>query len=119
MYDICQREIEEKFILGREESPIQISDDKGQSLLYNLKEWCHSLFRYSGKGPIQKNEWLLDLAIGSIFHAFPDQRGDLLCRPHRSFHAPLRVVRLAEHPGKVEAVLVIRIALAQVSSIVG
>lgn len=43
-------------------------DDKGQSLLYNLKERCHSLFRYSGKGPTQKNEWLLDLAIGSIFH---------------------------------------------------
>jgi hypothetical protein len=43
-------------------------DDKGQSLLYNLKERCHSLFRYSGKGPIHKNEWLLDLAIGSIFH---------------------------------------------------
>jgi hypothetical protein len=43
-------------------------DDKGQSLLYNLKERSHSLFRYSGKGPIHKNEWLLDLAIGSIFH---------------------------------------------------
>ena len=43
-------------------------DDKGQSLLYNLKERCHSLFRYSGKGPIHENEWLLDLAIGSIFH---------------------------------------------------
>lgn len=43
-------------------------DDKGQSLLYNLKEQCHSLFQYMGKGPIHKNEWLLDLAIGSIFH---------------------------------------------------
>ena len=43
-------------------------DDKGQSLLYNLKEQCHSSFRYKGKGPLQKNEWLLDLAIGSIFH---------------------------------------------------
>ena len=43
-------------------------DDKGQSLLYNLKEQCHSIFRYMGKGPLQKNEWLLDLAIGSIFH---------------------------------------------------
>jgi hypothetical protein len=43
-------------------------DDKGQSLLYNLKEQCHSLFRYQGKKPIYKNEWLLDLAIGSIFH---------------------------------------------------
>ena len=43
-------------------------DERGQSLLYNLKERCHSLFRYRGKGPIHKNEWLLDLAIGSIFH---------------------------------------------------
>jgi len=43
-------------------------DDKGQSLLYNLKEQCHSLFRYQGKKPIHKNEWLLDLVIGSIFH---------------------------------------------------
>jgi hypothetical protein len=43
-------------------------DDKGQSVLYNLKEQCHSFFRYKGKKPIQKNEWLLDLVIGSIFH---------------------------------------------------
>ena len=43
-------------------------DDKGQSLLYNSKEQCHSLFRYKGKKPIYKNGWLLDLVIGSIFH---------------------------------------------------
>lgn len=43
-------------------------DDKGQSLLYDLKEQCHSLFRNMGKEPGHKNEWLLDLAIGSIFH---------------------------------------------------
>ncbi len=43
-------------------------DDKGQSLLYNLKEQCHSLFRYKGKTPTHKNQWLLDLVIGSIFH---------------------------------------------------
>ena len=43
-------------------------DDKGRSILYNLKEQCHSLFRHTGKGPLHKNEWLLDLAIGSIFH---------------------------------------------------
>jgi tetratricopeptide (TPR) repeat protein len=43
-------------------------DDKGQSLLYDLKEKCHSLFRFTGKGPDNRNEWLLDLAIGSIFH---------------------------------------------------
>ena len=43
-------------------------DDRGQSLLYTLKEQSHSLFRIGAKGPVQKNEWLLDLAIGSIFH---------------------------------------------------
>ena len=43
-------------------------DDRGQSLLYNLKEQSHSLFRYMGNRPLHKNEWLLDLAIGSIFH---------------------------------------------------
>jgi len=43
-------------------------DDKGQSPLYNLKEQSHSLFRNKGKESLYKNEWLLDLAIGSIFH---------------------------------------------------
>ncbi len=43
-------------------------DDRGQTPLYDLKERCHSLFRYMEKEPLQKNEWLLDLAIGSIFH---------------------------------------------------
>jgi len=43
-------------------------DDRGQSPLYLLKERCHSLFRFLGTGPFHKKEWLLDLAIGSIFH---------------------------------------------------
>lgn len=43
-------------------------DDKGQSLLYNLKEQCHSLFRDKGKKTIHQKEWLLDVVIGSIFH---------------------------------------------------
>jgi tetratricopeptide (TPR) repeat protein len=43
-------------------------DDKGQSILYDLKEKCHSLFRHTEKGTNNRNEWLLDLAIGSIFH---------------------------------------------------
>ena len=43
-------------------------DDKGQSLLYALKEQSHSLFRDMEQDPVHKNEWLLDLAIGSIFH---------------------------------------------------
>lgn len=43
-------------------------DDRGQSLLYNLKEQSHSLFRDKGKESFYKNDWLLDLVIGSIFH---------------------------------------------------
>src|SRR4030042_6654678 len=43
-------------------------DDKGQSLLYNVKEQCHAIFRYIETGPFHKKEWLLDLDIGSIFH---------------------------------------------------
>jgi tetratricopeptide (TPR) repeat protein len=43
-------------------------DDRGRSLLYKLKEQSHSLFRVGAKGPVHRNEWLLDLAIGSIFH---------------------------------------------------
>jgi len=33
-----------------------------------LKEQSHSLFRNEGSKPVHKNEWLLDLVIGSIFH---------------------------------------------------
>ena len=43
-------------------------DDRGQSILYLLKEQCHSLFRNMETGPFHKKEWLLDLVIGSIFH---------------------------------------------------
>ena len=68
--EVAFREIFKKYKEGRLRfSDIGVwVDDKGQSLLYNLKEQCHSLFRYKGKKPIQKNEWLLDLVIGSIFH---------------------------------------------------
>ena len=43
-------------------------DDKGRSLLYKLKEKSHSLFRSSKGGTFHRKEWLLDLAIASIFH---------------------------------------------------
>jgi hypothetical protein len=43
-------------------------DDQGQSLLFTLREQSHSLFRQMGKGSFHRREWLLDLAIGSIFH---------------------------------------------------
>lgn len=43
-------------------------DDKGHSLLYNLKEQSHKIFRNKEKKNFQYREGLLDLAIGSIFH---------------------------------------------------
>lgn len=68
--EVAFQEIFEKYKKGRLRFP-DIGgwvDDKGQSLLYNLKEQSHSLFRAGSKGPVHRNEWLLDLAIGSIFH---------------------------------------------------
>jgi len=68
--EVAFQEISEKYKKGR----LGFSDignwvdDKGHSLLYNLKEQSHSLFRAGEKGPVHRNEWLLDLAIGSIFH---------------------------------------------------
>ncbi len=43
-------------------------DDRGESVLYLLKEQCHTIFRFIGIGRFHKKEWLLDLVIGSIFH---------------------------------------------------
>lgn len=68
--EVAFQEIFKKYKQGR----LQFSDithwidDRGQSLLYLLKEECHSIFRYVSTKPFQRKEWLLDLAIGSIFH---------------------------------------------------
>ncbi len=68
--EVAFQEIFKKYRKGR----LQFSDiahwidDRGQSLLYLLKEECHSIFRYVGTRPFHRKEWLLDLAIGSIFH---------------------------------------------------
>jgi tetratricopeptide (TPR) repeat protein len=43
-------------------------DDRGDSLLYLLKEHCHAIFRFTTTDSLHRKEWLLDLAIGSIFH---------------------------------------------------
>lgn len=44
----------------------KLVDDKGQSLLFNLKKICHSLFR--GNHFSSDKEQLLDLAVSSLFH---------------------------------------------------
>ena len=68
--EVAFQEILKKYREGRLRfSDIDVwVDDKGKSLLYNLKEQCHSLFRDKGKKTIHKKEWLLDVVIGSIFH---------------------------------------------------
>lgn len=43
-------------------------DDKGQSLLYDLKEKSRRIFRQTNHQSFHRKEWVLDLAIGSIFH---------------------------------------------------
>ena len=68
--EVAFQEISKKYKEGR----LRFSDignwvdDKGQSLLYNMKEQCHAIFRHNETGHFHKKEWLLDLAIGSIFH---------------------------------------------------
>ena len=42
--------------------------DTGNSLLYTLKERCHTIFRNNRTGTFHSKESLLDLAVGSIFH---------------------------------------------------
>lgn len=68
--EVAFREIYKKFKGGRLHfTDIEAwVDDKGKSLLYNLKEQCHSLYRYREKMSLHKNQWVLDLVIGSIFH---------------------------------------------------
>ncbi len=44
----------------------RLVDDKGQSLLFNLKKTCHTLFRRNDSS--SNKEQLFDLAVSSIFH---------------------------------------------------
>jgi len=46
----------------------ELVDATGSSPLYDLKERCHSRFRYQEGEPINEKEKLFDLTIGSIFH---------------------------------------------------
>jgi tetratricopeptide (TPR) repeat protein len=46
----------------------ELVDSTGSSPLFNLKERCHSRFRYKEGEPCNEKEKLFDLTIGSIFH---------------------------------------------------
>jgi len=51
-------------------------DDRGKSLLFQMKEICHALFRRNAVAGMEK-EPLVDLAIGTIFHEAMKLREDL------------------------------------------
>ncbi len=46
----------------------ELVNSTGSSPLFNLKERCHSRFRYMEGDPCNEKEKLFDLTIGSIFH---------------------------------------------------
>ncbi|MBI3078792.1 MAG: hypothetical protein HYY85_17690, partial [Deltaproteobacteria bacterium] len=52
-------------------------DDRGESVLFNLKEQCHNLFRRKGLYQVSEKEEFFDLAVGSIFHEGMKVREDL------------------------------------------
>ncbi|MFC1890005.1 hypothetical protein ACFL4G_09625 [Thermodesulfobacteriota bacterium] len=54
-----------------------LADDKGRSLLFQLKEKCHSIFRADPEEPSFTMYGLFDLTIGSIFHHAMKLREDL------------------------------------------
>ena len=51
-------------------------DDRGESILFALKESCQNLFRH-GSSPVSQKEQIFDLTIGSIFHLAMRLREDL------------------------------------------
>jgi hypothetical protein len=51
-------------------------DDRGKSLLFDMKENCHAIFRRNVVAGMEK-EQLFDLAVGTIFHEAMKLREDL------------------------------------------
>lgn len=72
------RGLHQKFLQGsiRFADLAEFVDDRGQSLLFSLKESCHSLFRNQSSN-FSANEQIFDLTIGSIFHLAMKMREDL------------------------------------------
>lgn len=54
----------------------KLVDDRGQSILFALKESCHSLFRRNG-GNVSEKEQIFDLTAGTLFHLAMKMREDL------------------------------------------
>ena len=55
---------------------VKLIDDRGQSILYTLKELSHALYRHNASSTSEK-EQLFDLTIGSIFHLAMKIREDI------------------------------------------
>ena len=72
------RELHQKFLQGsiRFADLAEFVDDRGQSLLFALKESCHSFFRNQSE-KVSAKEQIFDLTIGSIFHLAMKMREDL------------------------------------------
>ena len=69
----------------------KLADDRGQSILFTLKEDCHSLFRRNETG-VSEKEQIFDLTIGTLFHMAMKMREDLY---QLEFYGP-KVSRLSE-----------------------
>ncbi len=54
----------------------KLADDRGQSVLFALKESCHSLFRRN-EGHVSEKEQIFDLTAGTLFHLAMKMREDL------------------------------------------
>jgi tetratricopeptide (TPR) repeat protein len=54
----------------------KLVDDRGQSILFALKESCHSLFRRI-EGHVSEKEQIFDLTAGTLFHLAMKMREDL------------------------------------------
>jgi tetratricopeptide (TPR) repeat protein len=66
-------------------------DDRGQSILFTLKENCHSLFRRNDEG-VSDKEQVFDLIVGTLFHLAMKLREDLY---QVEFYGP-KFTRLSE-----------------------
>jgi len=69
----------------------KLVDDRGQSILFALKEDCHSLFRRNETG-VSEKEQIFDLTVGTLFHMAMKMREDLY---QLEFYGP-KVSRLSE-----------------------
>ena len=69
----------------------KLVDDRGQSILFTLKEDCHSLFRRNETG-VSEKEQIFDLTVGTLFHMAMKMREDLY---QLEFYGP-KVSRLSE-----------------------